>query len=177
MHVKKTKFSDVYLIEPERFNDERGFFARSWSKTELHALGITSPFIESNLSYNHTRGTLRGLHWQAAPHGQAKLIRCTRGTVFDVGVDIRPESPTYGQWLGVELSAENRLMLYLPDGFAHGYLTLAHHSEVSYLVTSDYVPESARGARWNDPVFGIRWPQLDEIILNDRDKNFPDFRL
>lgn len=177
MHVKETRLSGVYLMEPERFHDERGFFARSWSIAELNALGITAPFIESNLSYNHRRGTLRGLHWQAAPHGQAKLIRCTKGTVFDVGVDIRPDSRTYGQWLAVELSAENRQMLYLPAGFAHGYLTLADASEVHYLVTSEYVPESARGARWNDPAFGIGWPQLDEVIINDRDKNYPDFRL
>ncbi len=166
----------MYLIEPEQFTDERGIFTRAWSETELKAAGIVDWFIEANLSYNYRRGTLRGLHWQAAPHGQAKLIRCTRGAIFDVGVDIRPDSQTYRQWMGLELSAENRLMLYLPAGFAHGYLTLADDSEVLYLVTNGHVPESGRGARWNDPAFGIRWPQVDDLIINERDKNYPDFR-
>ena len=177
MHIKETKLSGAYLIEPEQFADERGWFARAWSEAELNAAGIAERFVEANLSYNHRRGTLRGLHWQADPHGQGKLIRCTRGAIFDVGVDIRRESQTYGQWMNAELTAENRHMLYLPAGFAHGYLTLADDSEVLYLVTSGYVPESGRGARWNDPAFNIRWPQLDKLIINQRDKDYPDFRL
>jgi dTDP-4-dehydrorhamnose 3,5-epimerase len=177
MKATETKLKDAYLIEPDVFDDERGFFARAWSGAELTALGAAGQFIEANFSYNHRRGTLRGLHWQAAPHGQAKLVRCTRGAVFDVGVDLRRDSPTYGQWTSVELSAANRLMLYLPDGFAHGYLTLEDESEVHYLVTSDYVPESGRGARWNDPAFGIEWPEMGALIMNERDKNYPDFEL
>lgn len=177
MIAKQTKLNGAFIIEPERFEDERGFFARAWSAKELAALGAEGEFVEANLAYNHKRGTLRGLHWQAAPHGQAKLVRCTRGSIFDVAVDLRPDSTTYGQWTSVELSAENRLMFYVPDGFAHGYLTLEPESEVLYLVTSDYEPASARGARWNDPAFGIRWPDVNELIVNDRDNNYPDFRL
>jgi dTDP-4-dehydrorhamnose 3,5-epimerase len=177
MIASPTKLEGVYVIEPERFDDERGFFARAWSSVELASLGVVGQFIEANFSYNHKRGTLRGLHWQAAPHGQDKLVRCTQGSVFDVGVDLRRDSPTYGEWISVELSAANHLMLYVPDGFAHGYLTLEDHSEVLYLVTSDFAPESSRGARWNDPAFGIRWPNMGAFILNERDRNYPDFVL
>jgi dTDP-4-dehydrorhamnose 3,5-epimerase len=177
MIASKTKLNDVYVIEPERFEDERGFFARIWSTAELAALGVAGQFVEANFSYNHQRGTLRGLHWQATPHGQAKLVGCTRGSIFDVAVDLRPDSATYKQWIGIELSSANRLMLYLPDGFAHGYLTLEDDSEVLYLVTSAYVPDSGRGARWNDPAFGIRWPDVGQHIINDRDGNYPDFTL
>jgi dTDP-4-dehydrorhamnose 3,5-epimerase len=175
MIASKTKLNDVYVIEPERFEDERGFFARIWSTAELAALGVAGQFVEANFSYNHQRGTLRGLHWQATPHGQAKLVGCTRGSIFDVAVDLRPDSATYKQWIGIELSSANRLMLYLPDGFAHGYLTLEDASEVLYLVTSGYVPDSGRGARWNDPAFGIRWPDVGQLIVNERDRNYPDF--
>ena len=177
MIASQTKLNGVYVIEPERFEDERGFFARAWSTAELAALGVAGQFVEANVSYNHQRGTLRGLHWQATPHGQAKLVSCTRGSIFDVGVDLRPNSPTYKQWMGIELSAANRLMLYLPDGFAHGYLTLEDDSEVLYLVTSGYVPDSGGGARWNDPAFGIRWPDVGQLIVNERDRNYPDFRV
>ena len=177
MIATQTKLNGVYVIEPERFEDERGFFARTWSTAELAALGVASHFVEANFSYNHQRGTLRGLHWQAAPYGQAKLVGCTRGSIFDVGVDLRPDSETYKQWTGITLSSANRLMLYLPDGFAHGYLTLEDDSEVQYLVTSGYVPESGRGARWNDPAFGIRWPDIGQLVVNERDRSYPDFRL
>jgi len=177
MIATQTKLNGVYVIEPERFEDERGFFARTWSTAELAALGVASQFVEANFSYNHQRGTLRGLHWQAAPYGQAKLVGCTRGSIFDVGVDLRPDSETYKQWTGITLSSTNRLMLYLPDGFAHGYLTLEDDSEVQYLVTSGYVPESGRGARWNDPAFGIRWPEVGDFIINQRDRNYTDFEL
>jgi dTDP-4-dehydrorhamnose 3,5-epimerase len=177
MIAKQTRLKDAYVIEPERFEDERGFFARAWSAKELAALGAVGQFVEANLAYNHKRGTLRGLHWQAAPHGQAKLVRCTRGSIFDVAVDLRPNSTTYRQWTSVELSAANRLMFYVPDGFAHGYLTLEDDSEVLYMVTGDFDPASARGARWNDPAFGIRWPDVGELIINERDSNYPDFRL
>ena len=177
MIAKQTKLNGAYVIEPERFEDERGFFARAWSAKELSALGVVGQFVEANFAYNHKRGTLRGLHWQAAPNEQAKLVRCTRGSIFDVAVDLRPESETYGQWTSVELSAANRLLFYVPDGFAHGYLTLEDDSEVLYLVTSDFAPASSRGARWNDPALGIRWPDVGELIINERDNNYPDFRL
>ncbi|HJT26293.1 MAG TPA: dTDP-4-dehydrorhamnose 3,5-epimerase [Pyrinomonadaceae bacterium] len=177
MIAKQTKLNGAYIIEPERFEDERGFFARAWSAKELTALGAVGNFVEANFAYNHKRGTLRGLHWQAAPHEQAKLVRCTRGSIFDVAVDLRPESETYGQWTSVELSAANRLLFYVPDGFAHGYLTLEDDSEVLYLVTSDFAPASSRGARWNDPALGIRWPDVGELIINERDNSYPDFQL
>jgi len=177
MIAKQTKLNGAYVIEPERFEDKRGFFARAWSAKELAALGAVGQFVEANFAHNHKRGTLRGLHWQAAPHGQAKLVRCTRGSIFDVAVDLRPESETYGQWASVELSAANRLMFYVPDEFAHGYLTLEDDSEVLYLVTSDFEPASGRGARWNDPAFGIDWPDVGELIINDRDNTYSDFRL
>ena len=175
MIIKETNVQGAFIIEPQRFEDERGFFARAWSEDELAKLGVTARFIEGNFSFNKRRGTLRGLHYQAMPHGQAKLVRCTKGVVFDVGVDLRPESPTFCQWVGVELSAENRLMLYVPAEFAHGYQTLTDETEVWYQVTAPYVPESSRGARWNDPAFGVQWPDVPERIIIQRDRDYPDF--
>lgn len=177
MRARETKLEGAFVVEPELFEDARGFFARAWSVAEFAALGAAGAFLEANVSYNRRRGTLRGLHWQESPHGQAKLVRCTRGRIFDVGVDIRPGSPTRGQWVGVELSADNRLALYLPAGFAHGYLALEDGAEVSYLVTGVYAPASERGARWDDPAFGIEWPDGGELIINDRDRRYPDFTL
>ncbi|MDQ3805840.1 MAG: dTDP-4-dehydrorhamnose 3,5-epimerase [Acidobacteriota bacterium] len=176
MIAKRMNIEGGYVIEPQRFEDERGFFARAWSERELADLGVESRFVEGNVSYNRRRGTLRGLHYQVAPHGQAKLVRCTRGRVFDVGVDLRPGSPTFCRWFGVELSAENRLALYLPGEFAHGYLTLEDDSEVYYLVTNVYAPASARGARWDDPAFRIEWPEAGALLINERDRAYPDFR-
>jgi dTDP-4-dehydrorhamnose 3,5-epimerase len=177
MIVRETGISGALVVEPEQFGDERGFFARAWSEGGLAERGVEARFVEANISFNHRRGTLRGLHYQAAPHGQAKLVRCTRGRVFDVGVDLRPESPTYGRWVGAELSAENRRALYLPAEFLHGYLTLEDDSEVHYLVTSPYAPGSARGARWDDPAFSIEWPEAGPLTINERDRTYPDFRL
>ena len=158
------------------FEDERGFFSRAWSEQELGALGVESRFVEGNFSFNWRAGTLRGMHYQAPPHGQAKLIRCTRGAIYDVGVDLREGSETFGQWVGVELSAENRIMLYLPGNFGHGYLTMADATEVHYQVTKTWAPEFARGFRWDDPAFGIEWPNVDELIINKRDREYPDFK-
>jgi dTDP-4-dehydrorhamnose 3,5-epimerase len=177
MITKPTRLSGAFIIEPELFEDERGFFARAWSEQELSALGVEGRFIESNISFNKDAGTLRGMHYQAAPAGQAKLIRCTRGSIYDVGVDLGEDSQTFKHWVGVELSAENRLMLYLPGDFAHGYLSLEDNTEVHYQVTGIYSPESARGFRWNDPAFGIQWPPLDAVQINKRDREYPDFTL
>jgi dTDP-4-dehydrorhamnose 3,5-epimerase len=177
MIVTETDIEGALVVAPERFEDERGFFARAWSEREFEGRGVEARFIEGNVSFNERRGTLRGLHYQAAPHGQAKLVRCTRGRVFDVGVDLRPNSPTFRRWVGRELSAENRLMLYLPAEFAHGYLTLEDDSEVYYLVTHAYAPASARGARWDDPAFRIAWPDAGALIINERDRTYPDFLL
>jgi dTDP-4-dehydrorhamnose 3,5-epimerase len=175
MIFKETKIAGVFLIEPERFEDERGFFAPSFSQREFEARGLTGRFVENNISFNKRRGTLRGLHYQAAPHGQAKLVRCTSGAVFDVAVDLRRESPTFRQWVGVELTARNRLMLYLPGELAHGFQTLEDDTEVFYQVSEFYHPESYRGLRWNDPAFRIEWPRADEIIIIERDVRYPDF--
>jgi dTDP-4-dehydrorhamnose 3,5-epimerase len=175
--IREINLKGCYIIQPTRFEDERGFFAPQWSERELASRGAEARFVEGNIAYSALRGTLRGMHWQAAPHGQAKLVRCTRGAVFDVGVDLRPGSPTFGRWAGVELTADNRLALYLPAEFAHGYLTLDDDTEVSYLVTGPYAPESGRGLRWDDPAFGIEWPDSGEFHINERDRTYPDFRI
>ena len=176
MIAKATKLSGAFVLEPEQFEDQRGFFARVWSERELSALGVESRFIEGNMSFNKQAGTLRGMHYQAEPYGQAKLVCCTRGSIYDVGVDLREDSETFQQWEGVMLSAENHLMLYLPEQFAHGYLTLEDHTEVHYQVTAIYSPESARGFRWDDPAFGIQWPPLEALKINKRDREYPDFK-
>lgn len=177
MIAKTTNLDGVLIIEPEIFRDERGFFARAWSEQELGALGEPTTFVEGNLSFNKKRGTLRGMHYQAEPHAQAKLVRCNRGAIYDVAVDLRRDSPTFKQWFGAELSAENRFMLYVPGDFGHGYLTLTDDSEVYYQVSAGYAPESSRGFRWNDPAFNIQWPEVAELIINQRDSDYPDFNL
>jgi dTDP-4-dehydrorhamnose 3,5-epimerase len=175
MVFTETELKGVYLIEPGFFEDERGFVAPSYSLREFEEHGLTTCFVENNISYNHRRGTLRGLHFQAAPYGQAKLIRCTRGAIFDVAVDLRPASPTFSKWVGFELTAENRLMAYLPGDMAHGFQTLEDSTEVFYQVSEYYRPEANRGWRWNDSAFGITWPLPDEYIINPRDANYPSF--
>ncbi len=177
MILTETDIEGAFVVAPERFEDERGFFARAWSEREFAERAVAAHFIEGNVSHNVRRGTLRGMHYQAAPHGQAKLVRCTRGRIYDVGVDLRPDSPTFRRWVGAELSAENRLMLYLPAEFAHGYLTLEDDTEVYYLVDNVFAPDSARGARWDDPAFRIEWPDAGSLIINERDRTYPDFRL
>lgn len=178
MNFTETKLGGVYVIDPERFEDDRGFVAPAFSSREFEARGMDARVAETNISYSLKRGTLRGLHFQAAPHGQAKLIRCTRGRVFDVAVDIRPGSPTHRQWVGVELTAENRRMIYIPGDCAHGFLTLEDDSEVFYMVSSPYVAESGRGFRWNDPAFRVEWPgEAGEPILIERDRTYPDYTL
>ena len=176
MIAKATRVSGAFIIEPEQFADERGFFARVWSEPEFETLGGEGRFIEGNVSFNKSAGTLRGMHYQKAPYAQAKLVRCTRGSIYDVGVDLREESDTFLQWVGVELSAENRLMLYLPGQFAHGYLTLEDNTEVYYQVTRPYAPDCAVGFRWDDPAFGIDWPATDVLNINKRDREYPDFK-
>ncbi|MEP6911402.1 MAG: dTDP-4-dehydrorhamnose 3,5-epimerase [bacterium] len=177
MVIKETKLKGAFVIEPERFEDERGFFAPLWSEKALVALGAEARFVEGNTSFNKRRGTLRGMHYQAAPHAQAKLVRCTRGAVYDVGVDLRPDSPTFRQWLGVELSEQNGLLLYVPGDFGHGYLTLEDNSELYYQVTDVYAPDASRGFRWDDPAFQIEWPLTDEIVIVQRDREYPNFEV
>jgi dTDP-4-dehydrorhamnose 3,5-epimerase len=173
MIITETKLKGAFVIEPEVFKDERGYFAELWTRRELEERGMESRFVQGNVSYNRLKGTLRGMHYQAAPHAQAKLVGCTAGAMFDVGIDLRPDSATFRQWIGVELSRANRRVLYLPGDFAHGYQTLENDSEVSYLVTAPFAPAHERGVRWNDPAFGIEWPALAERIINTKDSQFP----
>lgn len=174
MIFTETALSGAFVIAPERREDERGFFARIWCADELAANGLSSHLLQSSISFNNVRGTLRGMHWQAEPHGETKIVRCSRGAIFDVIVDLRPESPTYLRSVGLELSDENRLMLYIPRQFAHGFLTLTDSSELVYQMDAVYHPDSQRGARWNDPAFGIAWP-FEPNVISERDKSFPDF--
>ncbi len=169
-----TKLAGAYIIEPERLDDERGFFARTWCQREFEERGLNPCLVQCSISFNKKKGTLRGMHYQAAPHQEAKLVRCTMGAIYDVMIDLRPHSPTYTQHVGVVLSAENRTMLYIPEGFAHGFQTLEENSEVYYQMSEFYAPEYARGVRWNDPTFGIEWP-ADERTIIARDQNYPDF--
>lgn len=177
MNFTETKIGGVFILDPKRFEDERGFVAPAFSSREFEARGMAAQFVETNISYSLKRGTIRGMHFQAAPHGQAKLVRCTRGRVYDVAVDIRPDSPTRGQWVGVELTAENRRMIYIPGDCAHGFLTLDDDAEVFYMVSSPYVAEGGRGYRWNDPAFRIAWPEAGELTIHDRDRTYPDYTL
>lgn len=176
MTIKETKLKGAFIIEPERFEDERGFFARAWSEDEFARRGM-GRFAEANISYNAKKGTLRGIHYQAAPHGQAKLVRCTRGAIYDVGVDLRPDSPTFREWVAVELTEDNRTLLYLPAEFGHAFQTLADETEVFYMVSSPYAPDAYRGVRWDDPAFGVEWPHADQRIIHERDRTYPDFTL
>jgi dTDP-4-dehydrorhamnose 3,5-epimerase len=174
MILRETQIDGVRIVEPERHDDERGFFARTWDASEFAAHGLNGRLVQTSISYNRLRGTLRGLHYQAAPHEEAKLVRCTAGAIFDVAVDLRPSSPTVAQWVGVELSAVNRLALYVPEGCAHGFLTLTDDSEVAYQISEFHAPEAARGVRYDDPAFSIDWPD-EVVIVNERDRTYPDF--
>ncbi len=177
MIFTETKLKGAFIIDIEKREDERGFFARAWCQKELEAHGLNSQWVQANLAFSPKKGTLRGLHYQIAPYQEAKLMRCIRGAIYDVIVDLRSESPTYMQWLGVELTADNHKMLYVPEGFAHGYQSLADSTEVFYPVSQFYTPGSERGVRWNDPAFGIEWPVTKNLILSDKDSNWPDYSL
>ena len=172
----ETRLKGAFVIEPERLEDERGFFARTWCQREFEAYGLNPRLVQCNISFNKEAGTLRGMHYQAAPYEEAKLVRCTQGAIHDVIIDLRPESPTFKQHTAVVLTAQNRKMLYVPEGFAHGFLTLEDHTEVFYQMSEFYAPEYARGVRWNDPVFNIQWPTAVQVI-SDRDRNYSDFTL
>jgi dTDP-4-dehydrorhamnose 3,5-epimerase len=174
MIIEPTPISGAYAIRLEPKNDARGFFARTWCREELNRLGLPNAISQCNISFNRERGTLRGMHYQIAPHSESKFVRCTQGSIYDVIVDLRPESPTYRLWHAVELSGVNRSQLFIPKGCAHGFQTLTSDTEVFYMMTAAYHPESARGVRWNDPAFAIEWPIADPI-LSKRDRSFADF--
>jgi dTDP-4-dehydrorhamnose 3,5-epimerase len=168
------RLAGAYLVDLEPRRDERGFFARTWCQEEFEAQGLSGRLVQCNLSYNHCAGTLRGLHYQAEPFAEAKLVRCTRGALWDVILDLRPESPTCGQWLGVELTAEDRRQLYVPEGFAHGFITLQDEVEAAYQVSQAYTPGMERGIRWDDPAFQIQWP-VPVRVISEKDAGWPDF--
>ncbi|MFP4322859.1 MAG: dTDP-4-dehydrorhamnose 3,5-epimerase [Anaerolineales bacterium] len=177
MQFIETPIPGAYLIQPEPRQDERGFFARVYCQDEFAAHGLHTRWVQNNISYNAQRGTLRGMHYQAQPYGEIKLVRCTQGAIFDVIVDLRPDSPTFKQWYGVELSAENRHMLYIPVDVAHGFQTLADATEVFYWMGEFYHPDAARGVRWDDPAFGIEWSPAKTRIISAKDQAYPDFTL
>lgn len=175
MIFNETCIKGAFVVEIEKKGDSRGFFARAFCRKELAAHGLNADVCQANIGVNRSRGTLRGLHYQVAPHEETKLVRCTAGAVFDVILDLRPASPSYKKWLGVELTAETRTMLYVPEGCAHGYLTLADDTEIFYLVSEFYSPSAERGLRWNDPAFGIQWPIAKDLVISDKDRSWPDW--
>jgi len=174
MIFTETKFKGAFIIEPERLEDERGFFARTFCRKEFEAHGLNPRLVQCDISFNKTRGTLRGMHYQVAPHEEAKVVICIREAIYDVIIDLRPDSPTYCQWFAVELSAENYKMLYVPEGFAHGFQTLGDNTAVFYLMSEFYHPECAKGIRWNDHFFRFEWP-IAALIESTKDRSYPDF--
>ena len=174
MRFLPTALPGVYVVEVEPKGDDRGLFARTYCRDEFAARGLCTDWAQCNVSFNTRAGTLRGLHWQAAPHEEVKLVRCTAGAALDVVADARPGSPTYGKWVAVEISADNRRAVYIPGGFAHGFQTLAPGTELFYQMSAAYVPEAARGARWDDPALGVVWPPCESRVIAPRDLAFPD---
>ena len=172
MKATETELKGVFVLEPQVFGDARGWFMESWSQRKMHDAGIDVQFVQDNQSFSAQKGTLRGLHYQLNPMCQAKLLRCTRGKIFDVAVDIRKGSPQYGKWVGVELSAENKKQLFIPRGFAHGFITLTDDVEVQYKADNYYAPEYDGNIRWDDPDIGVEWP-LKPVILSEKDSKAP----
>lgn len=170
-----TGLAGAFVVEIEPRGDDRGFFARAFCRREFEKNGLQADFVQANTAFSKERGTLRGMHFQRPPHAEAKFLRCVRGAVFDVMIDLRPESPTRKKWFGVELTAENRKMVFVPEGFAHGYLTTAADTEVFYLVSAYYAPEAESGVRWDDPAFAIEWPLTADLIISHKDRAWPLF--
>ncbi|HEX7859195.1 MAG TPA: dTDP-4-dehydrorhamnose 3,5-epimerase [Verrucomicrobiae bacterium] len=175
MKFLRGELDGVWIIELEKHSDERGYFARTWCVDEFQKLGLNARIVQCNTSFNSKRGTLRGMHFQAAPHGEAKLIRCTRGAIYDVALDLRRNSPTFKRWTALELNATGNRMLYIPEGFAHGFQSLEDESEISYQMSDYFHPVSSRGIRWDDPEVAIRWPIANPII-SQRDRDLPLLR-
>lgn len=174
MVFQKTKLAGVFEICVEPKRDERGFFARSWCQREFEAHGLNTQLVQCNISFNARKGTLRGMHYQAAPYPETKLIRCISGAIYDVVIDLRPDSPTFTHWIGVELTHTARNMIYVPEGCAHGFLTLEDEAEVTYQMSEFYHPELSRGVRWDDPAFQVVWPAKVDVI-SERDRTYPSF--
>jgi dTDP-4-dehydrorhamnose 3,5-epimerase len=176
MRFEALELMGAFVVEAEPHEDERGLFARLWSAEEFADRGLASAWVESSTSYNRRAGTLRGLHYQADPAAETKLVRCTRGAAFDVIVDLREGSSTYARWVGVDLAAESRRAVYVPVGFAHGFQTLVDDTELHYEISAPYTPELARGIRWDDPTLAIRWPDCDVRVISERDRELPPLR-
>lgn len=175
MIFTQTKLEGAFIIDIEPRQDERGFFARSLCRNEFDAQGLNAAMVQMNLGFSHRKGTLRGMHFQTPPFAEVKLIRCTRGAIYDVIIDLRPDSPTRTQWVGVELSDQNRRMVYVPEGFAHGYITLMDDTEMVYQTTQFFSKDHATGVRFNDPAFQIDWP-IPAVVVSEQDGNWPDYR-
>lgn len=172
MQFTPSRIPGAWVIDIKPIHDQRGFFAMTWVPDEFRKRGIDPTVAQTNLAYNHKRGTLRGMHFQKAPHAQAKIVRATRGALLDVIVDLRADSPTYRQWDAVELTADNRRMLYMPEGIAHGYLTLTDDVEAYYHASAPWAPQAESGVRWNDPAFAIQWP-FEPIVISEKDAMWP----
>lgn len=173
MIFTETGLRDAYIIDIDPRSDDRGYFARVWCAKEFEEQGLETRLVQCNVAYNHRKGILRGMHYQQAPWAEVKLVRCTRGAVYDVIVDLRPDSETRLEWTGVELTADNHRMLYVPEGFAHGYVTLQDDSELFYQVSQFYTPQAEGGLRWDDPAVAIDWPDLGELLISDKDRAWP----
>jgi len=169
----ETDLQGAWIIDIEPHRDERGYFARVWCAREFEEQGLKTDLVQCNIAYNHSKGILRGMHYQQAPHAEVKLVRCTRGSVYDVIVDLREDSPTRLKWIGVELTEDNHRMLYVPEGFAHGYVTLQDNSELFYQVSEFYTPGAEGGLRWNDPRIAIEWPEQGELLISEKDRSWP----
>lgn len=176
MKFKELPLKGAFVIEPEMLKDERGFFARTFCTEEFAAHGISPDVIQCNVSFNKLKGTLRGMHYQLEPHGEAKLVRCTKGAIYDVIIDLRPDSETYMSWISEELNENNYKMLFIPRGFAHGFQSLHDDTEVFYQMSNIFVPQAARGIKWNDPAFNIKWP-LAPTVISQKDKSYPEFNM
>ncbi len=176
MFFEPTPLDGAYTIELQRHQDERGYFARTWCCREFAEKGLATKLVQANMAFNRHKGTVRGLHYQCAPHAESKLVRCVRGAIFDVIVDLRPTSATYCRWFGTRLTSENGRMLYVPEGFAHGYQTLSDDSEIFYMVSEFYAPASEGGVRWNDLRFDISWPITDSVVISEKDRSWPDYK-
>jgi dTDP-4-dehydrorhamnose 3,5-epimerase len=174
MIFTETKLRGAYIVELEKIEDERGFFARTWCEREFADLGLNTRLAQCSISFNKKRGTLRGMHYQIAPCRETKLVRCLRGAVYDVVIDLRSDSPTFKHWISIELSEDNRRAIYIPEQFAHGFQTLRDHTEVFYQISQFYAPDRARGIRWDDPAFNIQWPS-DCRVISTRDRAYPDY--
>jgi dTDP-4-dehydrorhamnose 3,5-epimerase len=172
---KETKLKGAFLLKPERFDDARGFLSRSFSAREFEERGLNPCIAECNISFSKKKHTVRGMHFQRGQHAQAKLVRCTRGAVLDVIIDLRPDSDTYTQWIAEELTMDNDQMLYVPEGFAHGFQTLVDNVEIFYQLSNYYAPGSEGGVRWDDPAFGITWDEQKLVTINERDRTYADF--